>query len=95
MSGGGGAAGGAWGLGHAPLLLEPNRVRRAYRGGALLDRFGGAPDPVDGFLPEDWVGLVTPASGPGDPDGPAGLSGVGEGRGGTTTLRELVRRGGC
>jgi mannose-6-phosphate isomerase len=92
MSGGGGAAGGAPGMGHAPLLLGPNRVRRAYRGGALLDRFRGVPDPVDGFLPEDWVGSVTPASGPGGPDGPAGLSVVDDGWGETTTLREMVRR---
>jgi mannose-6-phosphate isomerase len=76
---------------HAPLPLAPNRVRRAYRGGALLDRFRGAPGPADGYLPEDWVGSVTPAGGPEGTDEQTGLSVVDDGKGGTVTLRELVR----
>lgn len=39
-----------------PLVLPPNRVRRTYQGGALLDEFRGYPDPKDSWYPEDWVG---------------------------------------
>ena len=53
-----------------PWRLPPNRVRRFYRGGRLLDAFRGAPEPVDTNLPEDWVGSATRSwSPPGSPDG--------------------------
>lgn len=46
-----------------PWLLVPNRVRRFYRGGALLEAFrtgrGDAAVGSDTFEPEDWVGSVT------------------------------------
>ena len=42
-----------------PLLVKENRVRRLYRGGALIDRFRGSAEEMDGFLPEDWIGSST------------------------------------
>ncbi len=47
-----------------PLRLPPNRVYRFYRGGALMDRFRGAPAPQDTVFPEDWVGSTTAAINP-------------------------------
>ncbi len=47
-----------------PLRLPPNRVYRFYRGGALIDRFRGAPAPRDDVFPEDWVGSTTAAINP-------------------------------
>lgn len=58
-----------------PLPLSENRVARFYRGGALLEAFRGAPEPRDGYLPEDWVGSVTRAwRPPGAPPADEGLS---------------------
>jgi mannose-6-phosphate isomerase len=54
-------------LAGGPLRLLPNRVRRFYRGGALLDRFRGVAaagtgaEGRDGDEPEDWVGSATSA----------------------------------
>ena len=31
------------------------RLRRTYRGGALLDVFLGRQHGTDGFFPEDWI----------------------------------------
>ncbi|NMB26346.1 MAG: hypothetical protein GX986_12530 [Firmicutes bacterium] len=42
-----------------PLLIKENRVRRKYKGGALIDRFRGSSEESDGFSPEDWVGSST------------------------------------
>jgi mannose-6-phosphate isomerase len=42
-----------------PWRLLPNRVRRFYRGGLLLDRFRGTSEPADSDRPEDWLGSVT------------------------------------
>ncbi|HET9455981.1 MAG TPA: class I mannose-6-phosphate isomerase, partial [Candidatus Limnocylindrales bacterium] len=44
-----------------PWRLLPNRVRRFYRGGLLLERFQGMPDAADSDAPEDWVGSATRA----------------------------------
>jgi hypothetical protein len=44
--------------------LEPTRVRRFYRGGGLIGELHGEAS-ADGFLPEECVGSVTPASNPG------------------------------
>ena len=44
-----------------PWRLPPNRVRRFYRGGLLLDRFRGDPNAADTDRPEDWVGSATAA----------------------------------
>lgn len=41
-----------------PLRLPPNRVRRTYKGGALLEAFRGYPHPSDDWYPEDWVASV-------------------------------------
>ena len=49
---------------HLPLRLAPNRVYRFFKGGALMDRFRGLPDPQDTMFPEDWVGSATPAINP-------------------------------
>lgn len=49
-----------------PLLhLAPNRVRRTYRGGALLDRLDGNPAPRDDCRPEDWLASDVAAINPG------------------------------
>jgi mannose-6-phosphate isomerase len=52
-----------------PRLLElpPNRARRNYRGGKLLDLWEGKPAGEDGDQPEDWLASTTPASNPGLP----------------------------
>jgi mannose-6-phosphate isomerase len=40
--------------------LQSQRVRRFYRGGALIGRLRGSPE-EDGPFPEDWLGSVTRA----------------------------------
>lgn len=47
------------------LNLPPNRVRRNYSGGALLDRLEGLPAPSDGDRPEDWIASTVQARNPG------------------------------
>lgn len=47
--------------------MPPNRVRRNYLGGALLERWEGGPDGRDGDRPEDWLASTTPARNPGLP----------------------------
>ncbi|MFA9477927.1 class I mannose-6-phosphate isomerase [Phycisphaerales bacterium AB-hyl4] len=47
--------------------LRPNRVRRNYRGGAMLARWDGVGDPVDGACPEDWIASTVEARNPGLP----------------------------
>lgn len=49
------------------LALPPNRVRRNYRGGMLLDSWQGQPVPCDGETPEDWMASTTLAINPGLP----------------------------
>jgi mannose-6-phosphate isomerase len=68
-----------------PEPLQPTRVHRFYRGGALLDRLRGEPE-EDGFFPEDWLGSVTPARNPGRNDPQEGTSRLADGR----ILREAV-----
>jgi mannose-6-phosphate isomerase len=65
--------------------LAPTRVRRFYRGGALIDRLRGEPED-DGYLPEDWLGSVTEARNPGSTDAEEGLSRLADGR----LLRDAV-----
>lgn len=65
--------------------LEPTRVHRFYRGGALIGDLRGVPS-ADGFLPEEWVGSVTPANNPGRDDSEEGLSRLAGGR----LLRDAV-----
>jgi mannose-6-phosphate isomerase len=59
-----------------PWRLAPNRVRRFYRGGRLLDAFRGDPEPIDSDRPEDWVGSATAAWAP--PGGRPTDEGLGE-----------------
>jgi mannose-6-phosphate isomerase len=68
-----------------PVALQPTRVHRFYRGGALLGRLRGEPE-VDGFCPEDWLGSVTPARNPGRHDPEEGISRLADGR----LLRDAV-----
>ena len=49
------------------LELPPNRARRNYRGGKLLDLWEGLPTGQDGDQPEDWLASTTTASNPGLP----------------------------
>ena len=67
------------------MLLEPTRVHRFYRGGALLGRLRGEPE-VDGLCPEDWLGSVIPARNPGRDDPEEGISRLADGR----LLRDAV-----
>jgi mannose-6-phosphate isomerase len=47
------------------LVLGPNRVRRSYSGGRLLDELAGAASPSDSEQPEDWLASLTHANNPG------------------------------
>jgi mannose-6-phosphate isomerase len=58
--------------------LVPTRVRRFYRGGALIDRLRGEPE-EDDFLPEDWIGSVIEARNPGSGDPFEGISRLADG----------------
>jgi mannose-6-phosphate isomerase len=59
--------------------VEPERVYRFYRGGALIDRLRGEPE-RDNEYPEDWIGSVVAASNPGRDEPFAGLSRLDDGR---------------
>jgi mannose-6-phosphate isomerase len=69
-----------------PVLLEPARVHRFYRGGALIGRLRREPED-DAFFPEDWLGSVTEARGE---SGGAGLSRLDDGR----LLRDAIQEDG-
>ena len=45
-----------------PLFFHPNRVRRTYRGGKLLDQWKGLTDPQDCECPEEWIASVVEAT---------------------------------
>lgn len=64
------------------LKMRPNRVRRPFQGGLLLEQFQGAACPRDGDEPEEWVCSTVQAA-----DG-AGLSYTCDGR----PLREAAGR---
>lgn len=67
------------------------RVRRGYRGGALLDLRAGRPA-IDGQRPEDWIASAVPAVNPGLPPEPGeGLTPLIAPDGTTTTLAEALR----
>lgn len=72
-----------------PLLLLRNRVYRVWKGGAVLDRFQGQPDPADRNIPEEWVGSTTVSRLPGRPPD-EGLSRVGLPDGSSIVLRDLI-----
>ena len=61
------------------VRVEPTRVYRFYRGGALIDRLRGEPE-HDGEFPEDWVGSMVPANNPGRHEPDAGLTRLEDGR---------------
>lgn len=63
----------------AVARIEPTRVYRFYRGGALIDRLRGEPE-RDGDFPEDWVGSVVQANNPGRDEPDAGLTRLADGR---------------
>jgi mannose-6-phosphate isomerase len=69
----------------AVARIQPTRVYRFYRGGALIDRLRGEPE-SDGELPEDWVGSVVHANNPGRDEPLAGLTRLADGR----LLRDVV-----
>ncbi|MCG3181497.1 MAG: hypothetical protein BIFFINMI_03893 [Phycisphaerae bacterium] len=73
-----------------PLLpLPPNRVRRGYRGGLMLDRLQGLAAPADSDRPEDWIASTVAAANPGLPPEPGeGLARVDAGNG-PILLRDL------
>lgn len=52
----------------SPVLeVLPTRVRRNYRGGALLEQWTGEGAGIDGNCPEDWIASTTAAINPGLP----------------------------
>jgi mannose-6-phosphate isomerase len=59
--------------------VQPTRVYRFYRGGALIDRLRGEPG-RDTEFPEDWVGSVVCANNPGRDEAEAGLTRLADGR---------------
>ena len=44
-----------------PIFFERNRVGRVYTGGKLFGDFLGD-EPVDGYLPEEWVASAVVAN---------------------------------
>jgi mannose-6-phosphate isomerase len=72
-------------------MLAPNRVYRVYKGGALLDRLQGKPQPEDNHFPEDWVGSTTVSRLAGRPPD-EGLSRVLLPDGSTVVLKSLIEK---
>lgn len=77
---------------NAPLYrIGSMRVRRGYRGGALLEQRAGRP-PLDGQRPEDWIASAVPAVNPGlPPESGEGHTPLIAPDGTTTTLAEALR----
>lgn len=74
------------------ITLLPNRVRRNYLGGRLLDTLEGNPSPQDGNRPENWLASTVRAVNPGleaIPD--EGLSEVATSPEETSRLQELFK----
>ncbi len=72
--------------------LPPNRVRRNYRGGAMLAAWDGHGPATDGECPEDWIASTVEARNPGlPPRSGEGLSTVATPRG-TPTLARLIEQ---
>lgn len=65
--------------------VQPERVYRFCKGGALIGRLRGEPED-DGFYPEDWVGSTVEAINPGRDELGAGLARLADGR----LLRDVV-----
>ncbi len=74
-----------------PLRLLPNRVRRTYIGGKMLDRRRGDLLPQDSGRPEEWIASVTAARNPGfQAIENEGLGRVALGGGETALLRDVI-----
>jgi mannose-6-phosphate isomerase len=77
-----------------PLIpLSPNRVRRNYLGGRLLDEGENNPAPRDGNCPEDWLASTVRATNPGmKPILDEGLTFVQTSPGSKVALRDVLEK---
>jgi mannose-6-phosphate isomerase len=76
------------------MMLPPNRVRRLYRGGGILDSLSSGSfeyaSGIDANCPEDWIASVVPATNPGMPETPGeGLTEITTSDGEAVLLRDL------
>lgn len=75
------------------LRVHPNRVRRNYTGGALLESWCGSSEGLDGDQPEDWIASTISAVNPGLPPREGeGLTRVGLPDGSEAVLADLCRQ---
>ena len=72
------------------VKFKENRVRRAYIGGARIDRFFGKPNPSDGRYPEEWLASSVEAFNPDMPKAGEGISVTEEG----VSFRDLLAQRG-
>jgi mannose-6-phosphate isomerase len=78
-----------------PLFFAPNRVRRRYTGGALIDRFRSTENETDNFFPEDWLASTVLANNGERSSGPdEGLARVSIDNAEGLTLKELLLNNG-
>jgi len=69
----------------------PNRVRRSYSGGRLLDEWWGVESAQDSFYPESWIASTTLAKNPGMPPVHGeGLTYVRDASGQSHSLKQLL-----
>ena len=68
------------------VKFKENRVRRAYTGGARIDRFVGKENPKDSRYPEDWLASTVEAFNPDMPKAGEGISTTVEGE----SFRDLL-----
>jgi len=73
------------------IKFEPNRVWRAYLGGAGIDCLRGTPPGTDGRFPEDWIASCVEANNPQYDCPGQGLSRVDAGTG-EMSFRELLAK---
>lgn len=72
------------------VKFKENRVRRAYIGGARIDRFLGKDNPEDGRYPEEWLASSVEAFNPDLPKAGEGISYTEEGE----SFRDLLAKKG-
>lgn len=73
------------------LPLPPNRIRRSYRGGKMLEKFEAKATCVDSNRPEDWIASMVDAKNPGLPHVEyEGLSTIINDDGDPILLRKLI-----
>lgn len=75
-----------------PLLTNPTRVLRIYKGGRLIDEFRGNDPAEDGMCPEDWIASDTQALNPGREHLQEGLTQVEIPGGEIIRLRDLIEQ---